>query len=347
MKAFRFFSLLFVGLSLSGCHLNYLIKSGYEQAKILSQRIENEKVLADPNVSEEKKRKLRLIEEARHFAEEKLGLTPTKNYTSFVQLDRPYVSYIISAAPQFDLESYLWTFPIVGSVPYIGYFSEDEAKSEAIKLKQNGFDTYVRGASAYSTLGYFKDPVLSSMLNYKDSDLVNLIIHETVHATLYIKNSADFNERMAVFLGNKGTEQFYLEKEGPESKTLTLIKDENSDENLFSEFITQETNELKVWYKNPENKNLEQKGKKLGEIKKRFQSNILNKLKTESYKRFNSAELNNAYLLSLTTYVADLQDFENAFIKNNSDFIKTIHFFKQLEKSKNPEVELKKLVAPL
>ena len=199
--------LLFLGTT--GCQFTYLVKSGYEQAKILARRVPLEEALNDASTSEDVKSKLRLAREAREFAERHLGLTKTNNYTSFVTLDRPDVSYVISAAPEYKLEAYLWSYPIVGSLPYKGFFEEAEAKEEATKMHSDGFDTHVRGVSAYSTLGYFNDPILSSMVRYKDEDLVNLIIHESVHATLYVKSSADFNERMAVFLGNKGTEAFY------------------------------------------------------------------------------------------------------------------------------------------
>ncbi len=337
------FLLLFLPL-LQACQIDYIIKSGYEQAKILSNRVDNEDILKDPNMPEEQKRKLRLAEEAKAFAESELGLAHSKNYSSFVKLDRPYASYIVSAAPKFKLEHQLWTFPIVGSLPYKGYFSEQEAQDEAKKMERDGFDTYVRGASAYSTLGYFRDPILSSMLRYQDSDLVNLIIHETVHVTLYIKSSADFNERMAVFLGNKGTEAFYRKKEGPSSETLKNIYSENNDEAIFSKFITEENRRLKSWYEEQKSPSEESKAEQLKNIKINFSKLIRPQLKSKSYANFAEANLNNAYLLALSTYVADLDDFEKAFIKNDQDFKKTIEFFKQLQNTTKPEDTLKQLV---
>jgi predicted aminopeptidase len=210
-------------------------------------------------------------------------------------------------------------------------------------MESQGFDTYVRGVSAYSTLGYFKDPLLSSMMRYEDEDLVNLIIHETVHATLYIKSSADFNERMAVFLGNKGTEAFYKQKEGDHSETIKKIELENADENAFSQFITQESEQLKKWYETS-SPTEESKAAKLKEIQEHFTKNLAPKLKTKNYINFATTKINNAYLMGLTTYVADLDDFEKAFEKNNRDFKKTIEFFKQLESAEKPDEQLKTIL---
>lgn len=332
-------------LSLTACQISYLVKSGYEQARILANRVDNEELLSDPSTPEELKRKLRLAYEAKVFAETELGLSKTKNYTSYVKLDRPYVSYIISAAPKFKLEHYLWKFPLVGSLPYKGFFSEQEAISEAKKMEEEGLDTFVRGTSAYSTLGYFRDPILSSMLRYDDEDLVDTIIHETVHATLYIKSSADFNERLAVFLASKGTQAFYKQREGENSETLKKIQSEDEDEKLFSQFITEESNSLKTWYEMRENQSQENKTRRLREIQERFVKKLTPLMKSKNYANFAKANMNNAYLLSLSTYVADLDDFEKAFELNSKDFKKSIEYFRKLQSSDNPEQALKKLVS--
>ena len=165
-----------------------------------------------------------------------------------MQLDGPYVTYVVSAAPKDELVAYKWWFPIVGSLPYKGFPEPTGAHAEADELNKKGLDAYIRGVSAYSTLGWFSDPILSSMLEYKDYDLVDTIIHETVHATIYIKSEADFNERLAVFIGHKGTEAFYRQREGQDSKTLKAMADDTYDERLFSEFIFGEMHDLEAWY---------------------------------------------------------------------------------------------------
>jgi predicted aminopeptidase len=238
-------SVVAIALLLCGCQIDYLAHSAYNQSKILRARKPIEKVLADPAVNEETKRKLRLVLEVKKFAEEKLGLSSNRNYLTYVALDRDSVSYVLQVAPFNELSHYEWDYPIVGKMPYKGFFNKDLAKEEAKKFPEDKWDTYIRGVSAYSTLGWFHDPVLSSMLKYSDHDLVNTIIHETVHANVYIKNHADFNERLAMFLGGVGMKEFYTQKEGIDSKTLKDVANEEVDEKTFSEFISRELDGLK------------------------------------------------------------------------------------------------------
>lgn len=338
--------LLLLSLSLSACQLTYMTDSAYNQLKLLSARQPIDKVLANPDLDSETKHKLLLAQQAREFAETHLNLKPTKNYTSYVELGRPYVSYIVQAAPVYELKHYLWRFPIVGAVPYKGFFSKDKALREAARFDPEKYDTYVRGVSAYSTLGWFRDPILSSMLSYDDDDLVNLIIHETVHATIYIKNHADFNERLATFVGDIGTEYFYLKQEGEDSSTLKHIQDKNHDARLFSDFISSELNSLRTWYHDKsETLTPELKSQRLALIQENFQNKISSQLKTQRFSYFTNLKLNNAMLLSFETYYMDLSDFKEVFVFLNKDFAKLIEFCKELEKASDPELKLKEFVA--
>lgn len=360
---------------LAGCQINYYFSSAYNQMKILASRQPIEEALKNPQLGEKEKRKLELAQEARVFAEKKLNLKHTNNYTSYVQLDRPYVTYVVSAAPKWELKHHFWHYPIVGSLPYKGYFSEEAAKKEEKELKSQNLDTYLRGVSAYSTLGWFNDPILSSMTNYSDSDLVNTIIHETVHATIYIKSSADFNERLAVFLGNKGMELFYKEKEGADSPTLKNVVAENFDDKIFSEFMTEELKKLDIWYQEKAHHIQQQsdnklasshevesspvapvaigksstedletlRQKRLKEIQEKFSREILPKMQSRSYQKFSDLKLNNARLLVYKTYMQDLNDFENLFKKVNENFDLFLQEIKKLETSTDPNLELKKM----
>lgn len=330
-------------LSLTGCQmLTYVTKSGYGQLKLLSQRTPIEEVLENPELAPEKRAKLLLAQEARSFAENTLHLKPTKNYKTYVELDRPYVTYVVSAAEPWNLKIHNFSYPFLGKMPYKGYFNEEDAKDEEKRLQSENLDTYLRGVSAYSTLGWFNDPLLSSMLRYKEYDLVNTIIHETVHATLYIKNAADFNEQLATFLGNKGMELFYLQKEGPDSETLKTVQDENHDSRVFSEFISEEIKALKEWYTQlPQEQRLQEvKDKRLREIQLRFVQNVKAKMKTSNYDQFENLKLNNARILIYRTYVEDLSRFEKLYDLMGRDFQKFINKCRELEKAQDPEQEL-------
>lgn len=316
--------------------------------KLLNSRVPIAEALENPHLDESKKQKLKLAQEARIFAETVLHLKPTKNYTTYVELDQPYVTYVISAASKWQLKQFQWSYPFMGRMPYKGYFKESDALDEAQELKDTqSLDVYVRGVSAYSTLGWFNDPLLSSMLRYRDYDLVNTIIHETVHATLFIKHAADFNERLATFLGNKGAELFYLEREGSNSATLQLVKNSNEDDKVFSKFISTELDLLEKWYAAlPVNDQTEKlRRDRFKEIQNKFTSLIKPQLKTDNYLKFPELELNNARLLIYRTYMRSLNDLEELYLQTGSNFEKFIATCRTLESAKNPDLALKELIS--
>lgn len=332
-------------LLLAGCQVPYYLSQGYGQLSLLNSRKKIEAVLTSDSLSDPQKKKLRLAVEAREFAENTLGLAKTDNYKTYVALEKPYVTWTVSAAPKWELKHYYWDFLMVGKVPYKGFFKEDSAKQEEAKLKEQGYDTFLRGVTAYSTLGWFDDPVLSSMLGYSESDLVNTIIHETVHATLFIKSSADFNERLATFVGNQGAESFYFAREGADSPTVKQIRRELSDEKLFSEFISKEIRDLANWYANTSDHNEDARAKRLREIQDRFVKDLQPKMKTKNYESFPKVSLNNARLNVYKTYMQDLSIFERLFEKVGRDYRKFIDECKKLEKEKDPQKALEALVA--
>lgn len=335
---------------LSSCQLGYLFHVSYNHLALLNSKEPIDALLKSDRISPEQKRKIQLSQEVRIYAFEKLKLKKTKNYSEYVDLKRPYVTYTVTAAKKWKFEAYLWNFPIIGQAPYKGFYNENLAQEEAEELKKQDLDVSVRGVSAYSTLGKLTDPLLSSMLNYSDHNLTNTIIHELVHTTLFISDNINFNERLAVFVANKGTELFYLDKEGPNSKTLKLIKDENYDDQLFSNFITAELELLKKWYEEfDHSKNLPADDKekirqeRIDLIAIHFEKQLKPKLKTKSYYKIFSKKLanktagdglNNADLSVYNTYMRNLDIFEAVYKKNGSnipDFLKKCTELKDAE----------------
>lgn len=340
----RFFFIPLTVLFLSSCQIGYLIKSGYSHLSMLNQKVPVSKALGSDKLSTEQKKKLLLAEEVKKFTIEKLGFKQTKNYSDFVDLGRPYITYSVMASEKWKFKPYLWDFPIIGKAPYKGFYNEADAQEEAAEFEKKGFDVYVRGVTAYSTLGKLNDPILSSMLSYSDHAFVNTIIHELVHTTLFIKDNIDFNERLAVFVANKGTALFYLEKEGENSSTLQQIKNENHDDRLFSEFITTEINDLKNWYEQQTSvtKTEDLRQMRFELIKSRFAASVSPKLKSNNYKNFTKQKLNNARLSLYNTYDKDQSDFETVFIKTSSSISMFIQRCKKLNDVDNPELELKR-----
>ena len=346
---FRLFSLALSFLFFSSCQIGYLFHVSYNHLALLNSKISVEKALQSETLTSEQKRKITLTQEVRTFAFDQLGLSKSKNYTDFVDLKRPSVTYAVMASYKWKFQPYLWNFPIIGKAPYKGYYNEKMAQDEASDLKRQDFDVYVRGVSAFSTLGKLNDPLLSSMLNYADHDLVNTIIHELTHTTLFIKDNIDFNERLAVFVANKGTELFYLQKEGAESKTLLQIKNENYDDALFSKFISSELDQLKKWYidfdhTGSADADIKEKlrQKRFDQIKASFTANLAQKLKTKSYANFTTRVMNNATLGTYQTYLKNLDDFEKVFQKNGATISQFLAKCKELNDVDDPEAELKK-----
>ncbi len=343
---FKNILLSLVLVATSGC---YTLKSAYHQMSLLNSREDYEDVLKKPDLKLEQKNKILFAQEVLSFAKNDLGLNSNGNYSKIVMLNRSYVTYVVSAAEPWSLKSYDWYFPIVGTVPYLGFFSEAEALEEEKDLKKKGLDTYQRGVSAYSTLGWFRDPLLSSMLRYDDHTLAETLIHELIHTTFWVKNSAEFNERLASFLGRKGAQIFYQKKEGKDSATSKLIADEAFDEKLFSEFITLEVKLLDQWYKElkEENRSLEAKENRIKEIQTKFESTVLKKMKTDSWSRFSQMKLNNARLVMYRTYLSDFSAFEKLWELTEQNIGTFLKACEPLKNSMDPDKELQKIITQL
>ncbi len=189
--------------------VRYITRAAIAEAGILRRRRPLAEVVADSTTDPRVRAKLLLVIAARAFARDSLGLTVGDTYTTYSQLDHDTLVLVLSAAPNDKLEPYTWTFPVVGRVPYKGFFSADDAESEARKLQRAGLDTWIRPASAFSTLGWFNDPLLSTVVRDDSSDLAATIIHETLHNTVFLKGHVDFNESLAEFTGYRGAEAFF------------------------------------------------------------------------------------------------------------------------------------------
>lgn len=339
--------LLLLVTGLSGCQLGYLFHVSYQHLSMLNNKQPIADVLRSDTLSAEQKKKIEISQDARIFAFNTLKLKESRNYSEYVDLKRPYVTYTVTAAEKWQLQPYLWNFPFIGKAPYKGFYSEEKAHTEANELKKKNLDTSVRGVSAYSTLGKMTDPLLSSMLNYKEHTLVNIIIHELVHTTVFIKNNIDFNERLAVFVANKGTEQFYLEREGPDSATLRVIQNENEDDRLFSDFMTAEIGELKNWYAQfspgselPADERERLRQERLQQVANKFQTEVQPRMKTDSYKKLFSKTPNNAELSLHNTYMGNLEVFEKIYQKEGADISRFLAKIAELKSSEEPEKEL-------
>ncbi|HTL80836.1 MAG TPA: aminopeptidase [Bacteroidia bacterium] len=206
-------------------------------------------VLADKTVSDSVKEKLRLINEIKQFAYDSIGLTRSNNYTTFYDQHGQRLMYVVTACDPFALNAHLWHFPFLGDVPYKGFFDKEKADAEKLKWANAGFDTDIGGASGWSTLGYFKDPILSQMLQYNEGDLAELIIHELTHGTVFVKDDVNFNENLASFVGYKGALWFLERKYGKDSKQYDAYVNGRTDEKTLNDFMLSSAHLLDSVYK--------------------------------------------------------------------------------------------------
>jgi predicted aminopeptidase len=199
---------------------------------------------AHNNLSEKQKKGLALINEIKKYSVDSLNYKPTKNFTTIYDQNNAPVLWVITASEKYKIEAYYWKFPVVGKVSYKGFFDRQKAIVAKNKLVSKGYDVDMRSVSAWSTLGWFSDPVLSSMLNRSKGHLCNLIFHELFHATYYAKSSVDFNENLASFIAHKATQQF-LRKDPEELKKYLESYEDNK---IIDAHISDELESLHRFY---------------------------------------------------------------------------------------------------
>src|SRR5688572_4066843 len=209
--------------------VSYAARQGYGQFTIIWNARPVEEFLSDPAFPDSLKARLNFIAEVRRYSVDSLGLKDTENYKTMFDQNGKEIMWVVMACEKFRLKPKEWEFPIVGAVPYKGFFDEKRASDLKQELEKEGWDVVVRNPGGWSTLGWFTDPILSKMLSRSEGDLANLIIHEMSHATIFVKDSVDFNENLATFIGDRGTEKFLIYKYGRESKEYTTYIDEDKD----------------------------------------------------------------------------------------------------------------------
>jgi predicted aminopeptidase len=332
--------LLFVSLIVGNCRLvSYGVKQGIGQIRIINNARPISEIMTDTTVSEDLKQKLLLVDEIKQFAIDSLGLNPSKNYNTLYDQKGEPILWVVGACPPYKLEAYKWKFPIVGSLPYKGYFKKEDALNEAKKLKEKGLDSRVGTASAWSTLGFFKDPILSEMLNQSEGQIARLVIHELTHSTLYVKGDAQFNENLATFVGDEGAKYFLRYKYGENSKQYIDYLGELGDVEKFSSHILHGAKQLDSLYLTFTEKKPDKDKKK---AKYELIQHIVSQLDTLAFyqphkfpKLQNPNSLpNNAFFVGYITYHKDQgkiwDDFKNKF---NSEFRKYLEYLKSTYES--------------
>ncbi|GHB58747.1 aminopeptidase [Persicitalea jodogahamensis] len=218
------------------------------QISILMKVADVEDVLESPTMPDSLKDRIRLIEEIKQYGVDSLGLNPSDNYTTFYDQHGKPILWVITAAPRYKLEAREWKFPIIGAFPYKGFFDEDKAKVEESTLVKAGYDTDINQVSAWSTLGYLKDPILSSMLYRSEGSLANLILHELTHGTLFVKGNLELNENLASFVGDWGAVRFLTQKYGADSEQLRRYEFSKKYNDAYAQHVLRGATQLDSLY---------------------------------------------------------------------------------------------------
>ncbi len=332
----RIVVVLLLALGASGCSAGYVLRAGYEEAKILWRREPIADVLRRPDLDPDVRRKMETVLAAREFAIG-LGFDVDGSFGTLSYSDREENIFVVTAAERVALEPYTWWFPIVGRVPYKGYFDPERARAETADLERRGYDTYLRSAAAFSTLGWFADPLLRHQLRHEEEYLVDLVLHELYHGTFYVHGKAAFNESLATFAGHRGAIAFFRahpERAHPPGGGDLLARAEASweDTKRFGDFVTRVATLVRGAY-------ADHHGDPAGAVAAR---EAIFAHAREDYRalpfvsggfpHFVEEPLNNAVLLHYLLYGTDLDVFETVYHSRGDDLRSALEFIRDAAK---------------
>jgi predicted aminopeptidase len=333
-----------VALTVTGCNtIGYYKQAAGGQYEILSRQEPIPALLARTNTPPALREQLKLILELRQFAERELHLQTDGHYAKYADLGRSHVVWNVYAAPEFSMQPKKWWYPVVGSLKYRGFFSEADARQCAARLAKEGYDVHVGGVDAYSTLGFFKDPVLNTFIDNKPADLAELLFHELAHQRLFAKGDTEFNEAFATAVGEEGARRWIVkhadEKMRAEYEADLRRKDQ------FVAIVLQAREGLKKVYgeeniddRSSEKSAVAHKQKKKSsvpdEVKRAGKEQVIAKLRADyeqlkaswggytGYDRWFARPINNARLNTIATYYTLVPAFQQLLAKNGGDMQK-------------------------
>ena len=314
------------------------------QLRLLWNRQRIERLLAEPDLDPAVRDRLLFVQDVRRFGEERVGLESSRNYTTFCDIGSGPVSWQLTAAPMDRLKAVVWTYPVVGRFPYRGYFDRGRAERDQAKLEAKGYDTYLRPVGAYSTLGWFRDPVLSTMLRYRDEDLAELILHELTHGTVWVTENVAFNEGLATFVGQTGAIAFLESRHGPDAPQIREALDRRADRRMFREFMHGIARELEDIYGSDQSYDAKMEGREGAFTRAREGFADLG-LQTDMYRGFPGWKLNNAHIMAYRTYHREVGIFEQVYEGAGRDLASAVAAFRSCETARDPRACLASWVA--
>lgn len=340
----RLFLILLALPALSGC---YLMQAAGGQMRIASKREPIAAVLKNPATPDELRKRLEYVAAARDFASRELGLPDNASYRSYADIGRPYVVWNVFATAEFSVEPRRWCFPIAGCVVYRGYFSEARAQRYARRLRARGYDAMVGGVAAYSTLGHFSDPVLSTMMGWSDARLAATLFHELAHQVVYVPGDSEFNEAFATAVEEAGLER-WLSVNG-KSKDLPAWRRQRQRGQEFIQLLLDARERLRRLYESgiAVAAMRERKQEEFGRLKFDYTQLKARWNGYAGYDRWFDRALNNANLVSAATYHGCLPGFEQLLNSVNDDLPRFYEAVRQLaQQGKEVRRQLCEVEAP-
>jgi predicted aminopeptidase len=338
---------------LSGCETFSFYRQAIKgQYQLIANQQPIDKLAANTNTEPRLRKQLQLVQELRGFADKELKLPVDNHYRKYVDVHRPYVVWNVEAAPEFSMEPKSWWYPLVGSLEYRGYFAERAAQHYGGTLRKRGYDVYIGGASAYSTLGWFEDPVLNTFIFDPEPGLAETLFHELGHQRVFARGDTDFNEAFATTVGQEGARR-WLRAKG-DTNVFERYKSELARDNDFVHLVMDARRELEALYGDERNEAGKIKASRkprdlspdeLRERKKAVFEQLRNRyaqMKVQwggnaDYDKFFSRQLNNAQLNSVAAYYDLVPGFMQLLKLNGDDLEK---FYDAAEKlSKKPKIE--------
>jgi predicted aminopeptidase len=300
----------------------FVIRAGWEEARILWRRQPIAGLVADPALDPVTRGKLALVLEAREFAALRLGLPTDGAFTQYADIGRDTLVLVLSAAERDRLVPMTWWFPIVGRVPYKGFFRWDEATRTEAGLRAAGYDTYLRPAPAFSTLGWFEDPVLNTTLQGDSASIAETVIHELTHARYFPKDAVPFNESFANFVGARGAEQFFRTR--GDRVNVDRVAARWADERRLAEFWRRLYGTVdSVLAANPgetlRERRLALRDSVYGVARRALVDSLAPRFEAIDPRYAERVRMDNAALIARRIYLTDLESFEGAYREAGED----------------------------
>lgn len=318
MNSFRTAWIAFISLLLSGCYYGHLVKGEYA---LLSKREPIADILKDPQRDATLRQRLQIALDARAYATRVLKLPDNDSYTQYADVQKPYVVWNVFAAPELSMESLEHCFLFAGCVAYRGYFDEAMAQAEAADLKAQGYEVHVAGVPAYSTLGWFDDPLLNTMMRGTDERLISSVFHELAHQQLYLKGDTAFNESFASFVGEEGARQYF--KNLGRSNQAELLRLQYEEQFIALVMETRKSLERLYQGHTSDDKKRERKQKIIRHLKARYAELRAGEWKNfDGYDPWFAVEINNARLLPFGLYHEWAPAFARLFLDQQEDWTK-------------------------